>query len=777
MANDVKLDITGDPSGLAAALEEAKTKVVEASSEMRESLETINESFNKINETIVAFTAVLAGAGAFGEIIASTTNLNFQSMELGKQFGISATQASVLKEALNQTFLTQDQFSAAGARLTRTLSTNEVAVRDLGVETREASGGFRPLVDIMTDVNEKLLEMKEGADRNVEGTKVYGRGWSQVIDILRLTKESMAEADQGATELNLKVSQESLAATLKYKSAVVEMNETLEAVRNTIGLALLPALTDAANWFRSTGPAAIANTREAIRGIVTVFAVLRNELKDEVDFIVGEFVSLVTEIEGDAKAINKALHFDWAGVTAELKEKTDEQKAIYAQYQDDLVANKKQANDLIASLDANFSNQNTPTAAPGGGEGADPAKGKDDSRKLLDERLALLEKEFRADAEYVDKMREAQEQAYKAEEAAFSKAASQRIAIAEQEVALEAAAYGKGSPQYEAAQKHLVEVQQQAQEQLRQMADAFAKVEDERQQQSLAEDEKILQEKFQRHEISNAQLLAGEIALEDKRAALALKAAEEQKALIDPLHDPVAYAKILADIESLELQHDNRISQIRKEAAQRDRQVWDSLNKEIQSGFASNITKLVEGTETFSQAMRNLLKDVLNSIIQFLAQWVVQHAATMLANLVQTKVTALGQIQANAGVAGAAGVASFAGAPWPLDVGAPAFGAEAASAAASFSTLSAEGGYDIPRGINPRVQLHEEEMVLPSPISKGLRNLIAANDGGGRGSRGGAGDTNISVSAMDSKSVERALRGNNGPLHKAMRDLNRRKAR
>jgi hypothetical protein len=46
---------------------------------------------------------------------------------------------------------------------------------------------------------------------------------------------------------------------------------------------------------------------------------------------------------------------------------------------------------------------------------------------------------------------------------------------------------------------------------------------------------------------------------------------------------------------------------------------------------------------------------------------------------------------------------------------------------------SAAGGFNIPRGMNPLTQLHEEEMVLPADIANPLRSAI---DGGGVG-RGG----------------------------------------
>lgn len=53
---------------------------------------------------------------------------------------------------------------------------------------------------------------------------------------------------------------------------------------------------------------------------------------------------------------------------------------------------------------------------------------------------------------------------------------------------------------------------------------------------------------------------------------------------------------------------------------------------------------------------------------------------------------------------------------------------------------SAAGGYDIPSGINPMTQLHQEEMVLPAHIANPLRGALADGGLGGAGGGRPAGD-------------------------------------
>ncbi|WP_240489961.1 transglycosylase SLT domain-containing protein [Acinetobacter baumannii] len=78
---------------------------------------------------------------------------------------------------------------------------------------------------------------------------------------------------------------------------------------------------------------------------------------------------------------------------------------------------------------------------------------------------------------------------------------------------------------------------------------------------------------------------------------------------------------------------------------------------------------------------------------------------------------------------------------------------------------SARGGYDIPAGVNPVTQLHEDEMVLPSQhantireMGKALRN--GASFGAAAVAEGGGAGATINISAIDAKSIQRLLKSN-----------------
>lgn len=92
-----------------------------------------------------------------------------------------------------------------------------------------------------------------------------------------------------------------------------------------------------------------------------------------------------------------------------------------------------------------------------------------------------------------------------------------------------------------------------------------------------------------------------------------------------------------------------------------------------------------------------------------------------------------------------------------------AAGTFAGVAALAGKIKSASGGYDIPAGVNPVTQLHEEEMVLPKPYANVIRDMASGGvpAAGGSGAMGGTVEQNqFNISALDAKSLKKLLRQN-----------------
>jgi tape measure domain-containing protein len=241
-------------------------------------------------------------------------------------------------------------------------------------------------------------------------------------------------------------------------------------------------------------------------------------------------------------------------------------------------------------------------------------------------------------------------------------------------------------------------------------------------------------QKLAEGQITKAEMLDLELQFEEQRNEIQAQALKERLSTLDPTRDPVAYGQQLAEIEALQMQHELRMQGIRNQAAIESRTTLTQMGQGLEGGFARVFAQIGTSITSISGLFKGLFSALLQTFVQMLAQMAAKWLVNKLLMKAASKVTALGEIAAEAGKAGAGGVASMAAAPFPLNLGAPAFGASMSALAMSFAPMaSAAGGFDIPTGVNPITQLHAREMVLPAKHADVIRGLADGEAGGGGG--------------------------------------------
>jgi hypothetical protein len=174
-------------------------------------------------------------------------------------------------------------------------------------------------------------------------------------------------------------------------------------------------------------------------------------------------------------------------------------------------------------------------------------------------------------------------------------------------------------------------------------------------------------------------------------------------------------------------------------------QVIATMSKTMQNelgtaltGFSNALAKTIVEGKSLGNAMKNVAKEMAESFISAATQMLVKYIMLKLGMGAIDKTTAatnaVAQLAADkvkvvsaAGVAGAQGTASWAGAPWPIDAGAPAFGASMAATALGFGAAEQGGlvGYD-----DMIIAAHKNEMVLPANLSQKVQNMTDDKKGG-----------------------------------------------
>lgn len=279
--------------------------------------------------------------------------------------------------------------------------------------------------------------------------------------------------------------------------------------------------------------------------------------------------------------------------------------------------------------------------------------------------------------------------------------------------------------------------------------------------------------------ISQLERLDLEIEFENRRYQIAYDALQERIALAeqDPTYSQTAIDKLKAQMAELGQGHERtqaknegkRESQRRKDAPNvmemlqdGGKNVWQEAQQQMGQAFSAMLTR----TQNFRTAMNNFFKSMGQTFIQEMVtkplmgmmQRMVQESAiykmifgtketletAAASKTVATKATETTAVVGKNAVQAASGAASSqAGIPYVgpiLAVAAMAammaavMGLMGGGGGSSTSTTttripSAAGGWDIPAGINPLTQLHENEMVLPAEHAQTIREMAGQSGG------------------------------------------------
>ena len=191
-----------------------------------------------------------------------------------------------------------------------------------------------------------------------------------------------------------------------------------------------------------------------------------------------------------------------------------------------------------------------------------------------------------------------------------------------------------------------------------------------------------------------------------------------------------ATLKNQADLLSLQKVFNKKLSEDQAKSLQTIMSVANRLNGAFTSAFHS----IISGSESAGKAFKKMFSGILTDLADFVVQWLLKKAEMWIADKVLSTAARAtegpAQVASAAAVGTANAIASFAAAPWPIDMGAPAFGATIGGTIAALAPAAAaeKGGIvDGSFGQAVNIKAHGKEMILPADISQGLQKMISAN--------------------------------------------------
>ncbi|MDQ9009041.1 phage tail protein [Acinetobacter gerneri] len=341
-----------------------------------------------------------------------------------------------------------------------------------------------------------------------------------------------------------------------------------------------------------------------------------------------------------------------------------------------------------------------------------------------------------------------------------------------------------------------------------------------------------LQAQLDAKKITNEQKVLLEKRLEDQLRAIKrngleerLKLEEQYSSISGKKGDQNSISNDISDLDTDQKVSDTKSMNLISEAQMKDfEDKFGGLTDRISGLWDKGIQSMMNGTLTWKNAMNAIFTELAGAFIQSMitapmkkyaaslatrlavklgliktetaaevAGQAAQTGVTIAGEATRTSVTAAGGLarlglkaaeaikgimmsawEAMAGAFKAMVAIPYVGPILAVGAGAAAFGLVAGLAG---KIKSARGGYDIPAGVNPMTQLHEEEMVLPKQHANTIRALgkNLTSDGGIGGGGGSSAQTfnNFTIQAWDSKDVRRFMEKHGRELAGGLKGYNR----
>lgn len=191
---------------------------------------------------------------------------------LGKQFGVDS---GAMTDAIKEISLRTDEFAQTGK------GPAAEAFKRLGLgqrELAEASGDTGKLMDMVLG---RMSSIENVAARQRLADELFGgSGGEQLAEVASLTAKEIAAVRKEARELGVTFSEKGAKDARTYMKEWRRIQTGMEGVRNTIGSALLPVMTEAMGdmlvWLKENRKAVKGFAKELAVGLKNALPIVRN---------------------------------------------------------------------------------------------------------------------------------------------------------------------------------------------------------------------------------------------------------------------------------------------------------------------------------------------------------------------------------------------------------------------------------------------------------------------------------------------------------------------
>lgn len=289
----------------AAALEEAqaptdelaeKTKALEANSGklgdtvanvadkigivLPENAKKATDALNLVDGSTIALvgTSVKLVKGLMDCSVAAAKNAD-SLITLSSQTGLSVERLQELQYASELVDVSIDQIADALKSMIGTMKDASSGTGDaaeaykrLGVRVTDAQGNLRDSNEVFEEIIRRLSEVKNPTERAALAMKIFGEEAGRLNPLIEDGGKKLKQLSKEAHDMGYVMSDETVSSLGALDDAMQRFDNTSEAVKNQMALALLPVLTNVLNIITAIPPGVLSTVTVAVTLITTIAA-------------------------------------------------------------------------------------------------------------------------------------------------------------------------------------------------------------------------------------------------------------------------------------------------------------------------------------------------------------------------------------------------------------------------------------------------------------------------------------------------------------------------
>ena len=269
--------------------------------------------------------AVASGIREIGQALADTVKDSAayadNILTLSTNTGIAAETLQEYQYMAELTDTSLETITGSMAKLIRNMQNAKngtgnaaAAFAAMGVSVTDANGELRDNEEVFTEVIDKLGKMRNETQRDAYAMDIFGKSAQDLNSLIAVGKDGIAAFAKEAHDMGYVLDEETLSSLVAVDDALVRLDNFMTMIKNTIGAALAPAVTELADelqaWARSVDWEQVGQDVAEVGGAIKDFVMFVLENGSEIltvisgvgaGFATWKVVGLITSVVGAIK--------------------------------------------------------------------------------------------------------------------------------------------------------------------------------------------------------------------------------------------------------------------------------------------------------------------------------------------------------------------------------------------------------------------------------------------------------------------------------------------